>query len=79
MTVQITVRLPDDLVAFVDELVSTERETSRASAVATALRHERRKQSAERDAAIYAATEPDPDTENLLSWASLHPVDLGDS
>jgi Arc/MetJ-type ribon-helix-helix transcriptional regulator len=54
-TTQITVRIPDDLVQFADAEVEHGRAKSRAEIVATALGRERRRQVAERDAAIYAA------------------------
>jgi Arc/MetJ-type ribon-helix-helix transcriptional regulator len=52
---QIAVRLPDDLVAFVDHLVSRGDATSRAAVVSRALERERRRRVAERDAAILAS------------------------
>lgn len=73
MTTQITIRIPDDLVAFVDQQGG-----SRASVIAHALRHERRRLAAERDAAIYASTEPDPDMTALSAWASAHPPAIDD-
>ena len=52
MSKQITVRLPDDLVDFMDELVATDKATSRASVVARAMVRERRRALAARDLAI---------------------------
>jgi Arc/MetJ-type ribon-helix-helix transcriptional regulator len=52
MSKQITVRLPDDLVDFMDELVATDKATSRASVVARAMERERRRELAARDLAI---------------------------
>ena len=43
MSTQIAVRLPDDLVAQLDTIVSTGQEPSRASIVEAALRHELRR------------------------------------
>lgn len=54
MSKQITVRLPDDLVDFMDELVATDKATSRASVVARAMVRERRRELAARDLAILA-------------------------
>jgi Arc/MetJ-type ribon-helix-helix transcriptional regulator len=54
MTIQITVRLPDELVAFVDALVADGVHTSRADAVAQALTREQRRRTALRDAEILA-------------------------
>jgi Arc/MetJ-type ribon-helix-helix transcriptional regulator len=49
---RITVRLPDELVAFVDEQVSSGAERSRASIVSRALARERQRVIASRDAEI---------------------------
>ena len=76
MTTQIAVRLPDDLVAFVDGQVTAGTATSRAAVVARALERERRRAAAERDAAIYAAGVPDDDLAGLASWAATQPLDL---
>jgi Arc/MetJ-type ribon-helix-helix transcriptional regulator len=70
MTTQIAVRLPDDLVAFVDELVRSGAVASRAAAVARALEHERRRQTAERDAAILARAGADADLDRLARHAA---------
>jgi len=69
MSKQIAVRLPDDLVAFVDELVGSGRERSRAAVVSRALERERRRAIAERDAAILAATGADPGLAGLAEYA----------
>lgn len=61
MTTQIAVRLPDELVAWVDQQVAEGKTRSRASAVERALRREVRRQLAERDAQIYAAMTPEED------------------
>jgi Arc/MetJ-type ribon-helix-helix transcriptional regulator len=70
MSKQIAVRLPDDLVAFVDEVVESGRERSRAAVVSRALERERRRMVAARDAAILAAAGPDPELENLANHAA---------
>jgi len=70
MTTQIAVRLPDELVAFIDELVRNGAVASRAAAVARALERERRRQIAERDAAILARLGPDPDLDRLARHAA---------
>jgi Arc/MetJ-type ribon-helix-helix transcriptional regulator len=75
MTIQIAVRLPDDIVAFVDEQVSSGAATSRAAVVARALERERRREAAERDAGIYADTAPG-DLDNLATWAMTRPMGL---
>lgn len=55
MSKQITVRLPDELVEFMDRLVDDNKAASRASVVARAMERERRRQLAERDAALLDA------------------------
>ena len=77
MTRQITVRLPDDLVDFVDSLVTTGAVTSRADAVARALLRERRREVALRDLAILEAHGRDDDLEALARFTAEHPIDLG--
>jgi Arc/MetJ-type ribon-helix-helix transcriptional regulator len=69
MSKQIAVRLPDDLVDFVDTVVGSGRERSRAAVVTRALERERRRAIAERDAAILAATQPDPGLAGLAEHA----------
>ena len=83
MTVQITVRLPDELVAFVDAEVARGSVTSRAEAVARALTRERRRRRALQDVAILqaeAATGPDggDDMDELARHTATHPVPLDD-
>lgn len=75
MSTQIAVRLPDDLVAYVDELVRHGDAPSRAAVVARALRHERRQAAAARDAAILARTEPDSDLDQLSRHVAAVPMD----
>lgn len=48
-------RLPEELVAFMDRQVHDGRAASRAAVVAAAIERERRREIAERDAAILAA------------------------
>lgn len=55
MSQQVTVRLPEELVAFMDRQVHDGRATSRAAVVAAAIERERRREIGERDAAILAA------------------------
>jgi Arc/MetJ-type ribon-helix-helix transcriptional regulator len=70
MSKQIAVRLSDDLVEFVDEIVESGRERSRAAVVAGALERERRRLAAERDAEILAETGPDPELAGLAHFAA---------
>lgn len=70
MSKQIAVRLRDDLVDFVDEIVDSGAERSRAAVVTRALERERRRRLAERDAEILARTGPDPDLARLAEYAA---------
>jgi Arc/MetJ-type ribon-helix-helix transcriptional regulator len=69
MSKQIAVRLSDDLVEFVDEIVGAGRERSRAAVVSKALARERRRVIAERDAAILAKAGSDPELAGLAEHA----------
>jgi Arc/MetJ-type ribon-helix-helix transcriptional regulator len=55
MSTQIAVRLPDDVVAFVDDLVASGEASSRAQVVSHALERERRRRVALRDIEILKA------------------------
>lgn len=70
MSKQIAVRLPDELVDFVDQAVSSGTERSRATFVARALERERRRLIATRDAEILASAGPDPDLHKLAEYAT---------
>jgi Arc/MetJ-type ribon-helix-helix transcriptional regulator len=76
MTIQIAVRLPDEIVSFVDEQVSSGAAPSRAAVVARALERERRRAAAERDAAIYADSMGSDDLDDLAAWAVAQPMDI---
>jgi Arc/MetJ-type ribon-helix-helix transcriptional regulator len=76
MSKQIAVRLADELVEFVDELVDSGAERSRAAVVTRALERERRRAIAARDAEILARTGPDPDLAGLAEHAVGLPSDL---
>jgi Arc/MetJ-type ribon-helix-helix transcriptional regulator len=76
MSKQIAVRLPDDLVDFVDEIVDSGTARSRAIVVTRALERERRRALAERDAQILARTSPDPELAGLAEHAASLPRDL---
>jgi Arc/MetJ-type ribon-helix-helix transcriptional regulator len=65
MSKQIAVRLPDDLVDFVDEIVGSGAGRSRAAVVTLALERERRRALATRDAQILARTGQDPELAGL--------------
>jgi Arc/MetJ-type ribon-helix-helix transcriptional regulator len=83
MTIQITVRLPDELVAFVDAEVARGSATSRADAVARALARERRRRRALQDVAILQAENAAPaavddEMDDLARYTAAHPVALDD-
>jgi Arc/MetJ-type ribon-helix-helix transcriptional regulator len=75
MSTQIAVRLPDDLVAFVDDLVRHGDAASRAAVVSRALERERRRNVAERDAAILAREGTDTDLDSLAKHAAATSMD----
>lgn len=70
MSKQIAVRLPDDLVAYIDSLVEGGQAGSRAAVVARAVEQERRRSIAARDVAILAGVEPDADLDSLAKFAA---------
>ena len=76
MSRQIAVRLPEELVDFVDEIASAGAGRSRASVVAQALERERRRVVAARDAQILAHAGPDPELEGLAEYAAGLPSEL---
>ena len=76
MSTQIAVRLPDDMVKFLDYLVETGRGSSRANVITRALERERRHEMAVRDAAIYSASGEDDDMVELVRYLSGQSVDL---
>lgn len=71
VSTQIAVRLPDDLVAWIDAQVSAGA-ASRASVTAKALQRYRRQVEAERDAEIYRTAGGYPDLERLHEWLDRH-------
>jgi Arc/MetJ-type ribon-helix-helix transcriptional regulator len=75
MSKQIAVRLADDLVEFVDEIVARGEQSSRAAVVTRALERERRRVLAVRDAEILAATGPDSNLAGLAEHAAHVPLD----
>lgn len=70
MRKQIAVRLPEDLVAFVDDSVASGRDRSRAAVVTRALARERRRAVAAADAIVLARSGPDPDLQRLAEHAA---------
>ena len=77
MTKQIAVRLPDDLVGFLDALVAEGRFDSRAAIVTRELKRLKRRIEAEQDAEIYRREGDDPELLAFVQHASRQPMDLG--
>ncbi|MEV4510560.1 hypothetical protein AB0K00_16515 [Dactylosporangium sp. NPDC049525] len=75
MTTQIAVRLPDDIVKYIDQEIADGTASSRAAVVLRALERDRRRQEAEHDARIYAA-DPDSEFDDLAAWAARRPMDI---
>ena len=77
MSKQIAVRLPDEVVDFIDREVDKRHVESRASFVLKALERERRRLIAARDAAILAKlTTVDDDFDALAAHASAFELDI---
>lgn len=70
MSTQIAVRLPDEIVEFLDDEVREHRAASRASLVLRALERERRRQMAARDAEILANATSEHDLSSLARHAA---------
>ncbi len=70
MSIQIAVRLPDELIRYVDEQVAAGHATSRAALVSRALDRERRRSAAARDAAILAAARDEEGFDGLAGYAA---------
>ncbi|MFG1812890.1 ribbon-helix-helix domain-containing protein [Kribbella sp. NPDC049174] len=70
MSKQITVRLPDELVDFMDQLVAADKASSRATVVARAMERERRRELAARDLAILTEHGEYDDLDGLSTAAS---------
>ena len=69
MSKQIAIRLPDEVVEFIDDQVQQRRVASRAAFVQAALDRERRRLLAARDAEILAERVPD-DFDSLAAYAA---------
>lgn len=77
MTTQIAVRLPDEMVRFLDESVAEGRASSRAALVAAALEREMRRQAALADAEVLTTRGTADDLDALVAWSvsNLPPED----
>lgn len=74
MSKQLTVRLPDELVDFIDQRV-VQGATSRAAVIAAAVERERRREVAERDVKILAQAGNDDDFDGLAAFAARTRLD----
>lgn len=72
MSTQIAVRLPDEMVAFLDHSVATGKVSSRAALVATAVEREMRRIAAEQDAQILGTHGAADDLDDLVAWTVAH-------
>lgn len=72
MSTQIAVRLPDEMVAFLDRTVATGKAPSRASLVVAAVEREMRRQAAEQDAQVLREDGSADDLDDLVQWSSTH-------
>jgi Arc/MetJ-type ribon-helix-helix transcriptional regulator len=77
MSQRIAVRLPDEIVEFLDEMVGAGEGQSRAAVVSRALERERRRIAAERDAEILARIGPDADLVGLAEHTADRRSSLG--
>lgn len=78
MSKQIAVRLPDELVGFIDALVADGRFESRAAVVTRELKRLKRRIEAEQDAEIYRRDGDDPELVAIATHMSQHPIMLDD-
>ncbi|MFN2344990.1 MAG: ribbon-helix-helix domain-containing protein [Dermatophilaceae bacterium] len=72
MSTQIAVRLPDEMVAFLDRAVATGKAPSRAALVASAVEREMRRLAAEHDAQILREHGAADDLDDLVYWTATH-------
>ena len=72
MTTQIAVRLPDEMVAFLDRSVAAGKASSRAALVAAAVEREMRLQAGQRDVEILTAAGPADDLDDVVAWSAGH-------
>ena len=70
MSTQIAVRLPDEMVAFLDHAVASGTAPSRAALVASALEREMRRLAAVRDAEILGELGAADDLDPLVAWSA---------
>lgn len=72
VSTQIAVRLPEEMVAFLDNAVAQGKASSRAALVSSALEREIRRQAAEADAATLRQRGAGDDLDELVDWTVGH-------
>lgn len=77
MRTQIAVRLPEEMVAFLDKAVADGKATSRAALVSAAVEREMRRQAAETDAAILRKDGAADGLDSLVNWTTSH-IDIAE-
>ncbi|MFR9750798.1 antitoxin [Nocardia sp. 004] len=75
MSTQISVRLTDSTVSYLDRIISDGAAPSRAAVIEQALERDRLRRAAERDAEILAATPVDDDMNALATYNADTPMD----
>jgi Arc/MetJ-type ribon-helix-helix transcriptional regulator len=76
MSTQIAVRLPDDVVVYIDGLVEQNVVRSRAEFVAKAIARERRHRTALADVEVLTRVGGDSELDALIAYQAAHPVEL---
>ncbi len=72
MSIQIAVRLPDEMVEFLDRVVASGRAPSRAAVVTSAIEREMRRLLAERDVEILEHDGAADDLDVLVTWTTAN-------
>ncbi len=72
MSTQIAVRLPDEMVAFLDRTVAAGKAPSRAALVAAAVEREMRRQAAAQDVQVLREHGTADGLDDLVQWSSTH-------
>ncbi len=72
MSTQIAVRLPDEMVKFLDSVVAAGRAPSRAAVVTSAIEREMRRLLAERDVEILESGGTVDDLDVLVAWTTAN-------
>lgn len=76
MSTQIAVRLPDELVVYIDELIAQHLVKSRAEFVAKAVARERRHRTAMADVDVLRRVGSDSELDALAAYQAAHPIEL---